>query len=53
MRKGLLAIRNFDAVTGTITVDAQGDAIKSAAILKVVRGPDRFLKKYVATVDPY
>jgi branched-chain amino acid transport system substrate-binding protein len=52
VKNGLRAIGKFEAVTGTITIDAQGDAIKSAVILKIVRSGDKFATKYVTTVDP-
>lgn len=46
--KVLTALKNFKGVTGTITFDQNGDAVKSAVILKVEKeGP-----KYMATVNP-
>jgi branched-chain amino acid transport system substrate-binding protein len=46
--KVLTALKNFKGVTGTITFDQNGDAVKSAVILKVEKeGP-----KYIATVNP-
>ena len=46
--KVLTALKNFKGVTGTITFDQNGDAVKSAVILKVEQeGP-----RYMATVNP-
>jgi branched-chain amino acid transport system substrate-binding protein len=46
--KVLTALKNFKGVTGSITFDQNGDAVKSAVILKVEKeGP-----KYMATVNP-
>ena len=52
VQKGLQRIKDFEAVTGTITIDPQGDAVKSAVILKIVREGDKFTTKYVATIAP-
>jgi branched-chain amino acid transport system substrate-binding protein len=46
--KSLSALKNFQGVTGRITFDKNGDAVKSAVVLKVDK--DGF--KYVATVNP-
>jgi branched-chain amino acid transport system substrate-binding protein len=46
--KSLNALKNFQGVTGKITFDQNGDAVKSAVVLKV--DTDGF--KYVATVNP-
>ncbi len=48
LRDALAATRDFPAVTGTITINAQRDATKSAVILQVKDG--RF--KYLETVQP-
>jgi len=48
IRDTLAASKNFDAVTGLITIDANRDASKSAVILKVEGG--KF--KYLETVAP-
>ncbi|MBA4386743.1 MAG: hypothetical protein C0404_02110 [Verrucomicrobia bacterium] len=50
--KGLFAIKDFEAVSGTITIDKGGDAIKSAVILKIVKEGDKFTTKYVTTIAP-
>jgi branched-chain amino acid transport system substrate-binding protein len=48
IRKVLSTLNNFKGVTGTISFDANGDAVKSAVVLKVEKdGP-----KYVTTVNP-
>jgi len=51
VRRGLAAIKDFEAVTGRITIQ-DGDAVKSAVILKIVKGADKYETKYVATVNP-
>ncbi len=48
LRKTLSGLKGFQGVTGTISFDANGDAIKSAVILRVEK--DGF--RYVATVKP-
>jgi branched-chain amino acid transport system substrate-binding protein len=46
--KAMSTLKNYHGVTGTITYDKNGDAIKSAVILKVEKeGP-----KYITTVNP-
>lgn len=52
VKRGLNQIKNFDTVTGTITIDEHGDAIKNAVILKITRENGKFGVKYVATVVP-
>ncbi|MCJ8329932.1 MAG: ABC transporter substrate-binding protein [Lentisphaeria bacterium] len=53
---GLHAIKGLDAVTGSITVDAKGDSIKSAVILEIIKGEKKgkivYEKKYISTVKP-
>lgn len=52
VRQGLLAIPGLEAVTGTIRFTPNGDAVKSAAILEIIRTGDRFATRYAATVTP-
>jgi branched-chain amino acid transport system substrate-binding protein len=52
VKRGLSRVKNFDAVTGTITIDENGDAIKSAVILKITRENGKYGVKYVTTVNP-
>jgi branched-chain amino acid transport system substrate-binding protein len=46
--KILKGVKNFKGVTGTISFDANGDAVKSAVILKV----EKENLKYITTVNP-
>jgi branched-chain amino acid transport system substrate-binding protein len=46
--KALSTMKNFKGVTGNISFDKNGDAIKSAVILKVDK--DGF--KYMTTINP-
>ena len=48
IRDALAATKNFDAVTGMITIDANRDASKAAVILRVDKGTF----KYLETVSP-
>lgn len=48
LRDALAATKEFDAVTGKITINAQRDATKSAVILQVVNGAF----KYIETINP-
>lgn len=43
IRDALAATKNFEAVTGTITMDANRDAQKSAVVLKIEGGQARYL----------
>jgi branched-chain amino acid transport system substrate-binding protein len=44
IRDALASIRGFKAVTGMSTLDGNGDMIKSAAILKIEGGKQKFVK---------
>jgi len=44
IRDALASIRDFKAVSGKSTLDANGDMIKSAAILKIEGGRQKFVK---------
>src|SRR5512139_3652448 len=44
IREALAAMRNFPAVSGKSTMDGNGDCIKSAAILKIEGGKQKFVK---------
>ena len=44
IRNALASIRDFKAVSGKSTLDANGDMIKSAAILKIEGGRQKFVK---------
>lgn len=48
LRDAIAATKDFPAVTGTITLDASRDAIKSAVILKIAGGK----YEYLETVQP-
>jgi branched-chain amino acid transport system substrate-binding protein len=48
IRKALGATRNHRGVTGLITIDARGDAVKSAVIMRVENSGF----KYVTTINP-
>jgi branched-chain amino acid transport system substrate-binding protein len=48
IRDAMAATENYQAVTGTITLDATGDAVKDAVILTVENGAF----KYLTTVSP-
>lgn len=52
IKDGLLAIKDLEAVTGSITVTPDGDAIKSAVILEIEREGERYVPKYRATIAP-
>jgi branched-chain amino acid transport system substrate-binding protein len=51
VQAGLRSIKNFPAVTGSISI-RNGDAVKSAVILKIVKDGERFVAKYVTTIAP-
>ena len=46
--KGLVGLRNFKGVTGSISFDKNGDVVKSVVILKVEKDKTR----YVTTIEP-
>lgn len=48
IQKALASTKNFKGVTGNITFDKNGDAVKSVVILKVEQGAF----KYVTTINP-
>ncbi|MEW6720800.1 MAG: ABC transporter substrate-binding protein [Thermodesulfobacteriota bacterium] len=48
IRDALASIRDFKGVTGKMILDRNGDAVKSAAILKIEGGRQKFVK----TVNP-
>ena len=48
IRDALASIRDFNGVTGKMDLDRNGDAVKSAAILKIEGGRQKFVK----TVNP-
>ena len=48
VRDALASVKNYDAVTGNITIDEKRNATKSAVVLQV----EGKTNKYVATVAP-
>jgi branched-chain amino acid transport system substrate-binding protein len=44
IREALAAIKGFKGVTGESTMDGNGDAVKSAVILQIVEGRQKFVK---------
>jgi branched-chain amino acid transport system substrate-binding protein len=50
LRDAIAATKNFAAVTGEITINAQRDAVKSAVVVEMAGDPPS--PKYVATVKP-
>lgn len=52
IRHGLAKIRDFEAVTGRITMTDDGDAVKPAVILEIARSGAGFAARYKATVSP-
>jgi branched-chain amino acid transport system substrate-binding protein len=53
VQQNLLKIKDFEAVTGRISISPEGDAVKGAVILRIVRGDNnRFTTRYVGTVNP-
>lgn len=53
VRVNLAGIKGMDAATGRISIEANGDTIREAVVLKVVKGANgKFTTEYVATVSP-
>jgi branched-chain amino acid transport system substrate-binding protein len=53
VKDALLAVRDFPAVTGELTITPTGDAEKAAVILEVARDEDgRYIKRYLDTTKP-
>ena len=52
IREGLLAIRGFGGVTGIISIEPNGDATKGAVIFGIEKQGDKYVKKFLATVNP-
>ena len=52
IRSGLLKIKGMKLVTGTISIQPNGDATKSAVVLQVGKEGESYIKSYVKTVDP-
>ncbi len=52
VKDNLHAIKDFEAVTGRITVTPEGDVEKNAVILEIGKDGDKFAGKYKATVNP-
>jgi branched-chain amino acid transport system substrate-binding protein len=44
IREALAAIKGFKGVTGESTMDGNGDAVKSAVILQIVKGRQKFVQ---------
>jgi branched-chain amino acid transport system substrate-binding protein len=44
IREALAAIKGFRGVTGESTMDGNGDAVKSAVILRIVKGKQKFVQ---------
>ena len=52
IKKGMLGIKNYEGVTGTITITENGDATKSAVVLEIYKDGDTYKKKFLTTVNP-
>jgi hypothetical protein len=48
----LFKIKDFNAVTGKITINKDGDAEKSAIVLEIDKNGDKYETKYKTTVNP-
>lgn len=52
IRDGLAGLKEVEAITGKITLTANGDAEKDAVILKAQKEGDKYVTKYVETISP-
>jgi branched-chain amino acid transport system substrate-binding protein len=52
IRRGLGAVKDFEGVTGRISMTPQGDPVKPAVILEVARDGDKFVARFKASVSP-
>lgn len=50
--EALRKLKDVDAVTGKITITPEGDARKNAVVLKITKEGDKYVTKYMATVEP-
>jgi len=53
IRSGLYQIKNYSGVTGTISINAEGDAAKTIFIKKIIKKKDgKFGFKLIKTISP-
>ncbi|HBC85358.1 MAG TPA: hypothetical protein DCZ94_00220 [Lentisphaeria bacterium] len=52
IKDGLRGIKDFEAVTGKISVTPDGNVEKNAVILEIEKDGDKYVAKYKATVNP-
>ena len=52
IKNSLSKIKDFNAVTGKISITKDGDAEKSAVVQEIVKDGKVFIKKYKTTVNP-
>jgi branched-chain amino acid transport system substrate-binding protein len=52
IKNNLFKIKDFNAVTGKITINKDGDAEKSAIVLEIDKNGDKYETKYKTTVNP-
>ena len=52
IKKGLQAVKDVEAVTGKITISPKGDAVKSAAVLRITKEGDNYVTKFLTSVAP-